>query len=253
MRLTGKTAIVTGASSGMGHAITSLFVKEGATVIAVARRKERLEELANLLKDESGKIILFTGDISLRETNDEMISLAIKETGKIDILVNNAGVMDDFVPIGEVTDELWERIQKVNLFGPMCATRTAVNQMLKQEHGGSIINIASIGGIQGCRAGVAYSASKAAMIGMTKNTAYMYGDKNIRCNVICPGGVDTEVGVGCANPSKYGLDKCMKGINANIRSGKASEIATATLFLASDESSLINGATLVADAGWTAY
>lgn len=250
MKLEGKIAIVTGASSGMGYAIAQLFAKEGAKVIAVARRKERLEELVASVSEDAGEIIAYAGDVSLRETNDGMIDYAIETYGKLDILINNAGVMDEFTPVGELSDELWEKIINVNLYGPMCACRKAVNVM---QDGGTIVNISSIGGVQGCRAGAAYAAAKSGVIGLTKNTAYMYGDKGIRCNAIAPGGVDTEVAVGIMQASKLGMEKCTKGVGLSIRMGKASEIATATLFLACDDSSLINGTVLVADAGWTAY
>lgn len=253
MRLQGKVTVVTGASSGMGREIALLFAKEGAKVIAVARREERLRELAQEAKDFAGEIIPYTGDISLKEVNEGMIDLALKQFGKLDVLVNNAGIMDEFTPIGEVTDEHWENIQKVNLYGPMCSSRKAVNTMLQQEHGGVIVNIGSVGGVNGCRAGAAYAAAKAGLVALTKNTAFMYAQQKIRCNILCPGGVATEVGINCANPSKLGFARAIAGASYMPRTGEASEIATAALFLASDESSLINGAVLVADAGWTAY
>lgn len=250
MKLEGKVAVVTGASSGMGYAIASLFAKEGAKVVAVARRKERLDDLVASVRDEAGEIIAYAGDVSLRETNDGMIAFAIESFGKLDILINNAGVMDEFTPVGELSDELWDNILKVNLYGPMCACRKAVNVM---SNGGTIVNISSVGGIQGCRAGAAYASAKSGVIGLTKNTAYMYGDQNIRCNAIAPGGVDTEVAVGIMHASKLGMEKCTKGVGLSIRTGSADEIAKAALFLACDDSSLINGTVLVADAGWTAY
>lgn len=253
MKLEGKVAVVTGASSGMGREIAKLFAKEGATVIAVARRKERLEELCNAVSDCAGKIVAFPGDISSKEVNDAMIDLAVKEYGSIDILINNAGIMDEMTPVSEVSDELWERVQKVNVYGPMCASRAAVNAMMKQEKGGVIVNVASVGGLGGCRAGTSYTASKWALVGMTKNIAFTYADQNIRCNAICPGGVATEVGVNISNPSPLGLGRTMSGASNAPREGRAEEIATAVLFLACDDSSLINGVAMAADAGWTAY
>lgn len=253
MKLEGKIAVVTGASSGMGREISKLFVKEGATVIAVARRKERLEELCEETKDCAGKVVAFPGDISKREVNEEMIDLAVKEYGSIDILVNNAGIMDEMTPISELNDELWEKVQKVNVYGPMCASRKAVNEMIEQENGGTIVNIASVGGLMGCRAGISYTASKWALVGMTKNIAFTYADKNIRCNAVCPGGVATEVAVNMKNPSQLGMGKAISGAANAPRTGKPEEIAKAVLFLACDDSSLINGVAMAADAGWTAY
>ena len=159
MKLAGKVAVVTGASSGMGRSIVELFVKEGCNVVAVARRKERLDALAESLKDADGKVIVFTGDISSRKINEEMISCAVEHFGKLDILVNNAGIMDDMSPIGDVTDEKYEQIMKVNVYGPMAAMRKAVNAFKSQGTKGCIINVASVGGMRTC-AGAVYCASK---------------------------------------------------------------------------------------------
>ncbi|MEG0329085.1 MAG: glucose 1-dehydrogenase [Longicatena sp.] len=253
MKLEGKVAVVTGASSGMGREITKLFAAQGATVIAVARRKERLDEIVEQTKDAAGLVVAFQGDVSSKEVNDAMIDFAINNYGKIDILINNAGIMDEMTPVHELSDELWEKVQNVNVYGPMCACRKAVTAMMEQPDGGVIVNVASVGGLHGSRAGFAYTASKHALIGMSKNIGFMYANNKIRCNALCPGGVDTEVGVNISHPSTFGIGRAMSGTASSPRSGQAIEIANAALFLASDDSSLINGTTLVADAGWTAY
>ena len=116
MRFEGKCVVVTGASSGMGRKIALDFAKEGATVIAVARRLERLEEIAKEAEGFAGKILPYQGDISLEEVNNGMIDYAVKECGKLDVLVNNAGIMDEFTPIGELTDELYNKVMAVNPF-----------------------------------------------------------------------------------------------------------------------------------------
>ena len=252
MKLCGKVAVVTGASSGMGRAIALLYAKEGASVVAVARRKEKLEELIEASKDYEGKIIAMQGDVSKKEDNEKMIDLAIDSFGKIDILVNNAGVMDEMMPVAEVTDELWEKVMSVNLDGPFYACRKAVNSMLKQGSG-IIINVGSIGGLNGCRAGASYTASKYALLGLTKNIGFMYADKGIRCNIICPGGVESEIGVGISHPSEFGFSRVRLGMGNVPRSGSPEEIATIALFLATDDSSFVNGTEIVADAGWTAF
>ena len=252
MKLCGKVAVVTGASSGMGRSIALLYAKEGASVVAVARRKEKLDELVEMSKDYDGKIIAMQGDVSKKEDNEKMIELAIESFGKIDILVNNAGVMDEMMPVAEVPDELWEKVMSVNLDGPFYACRKAVNSMLKQGSG-IIINVGSIGGLNGCRAGVSYTASKYALLGLTKNIGFMYADKGIRCNIICPGGVESEIGVGISHPSGFGFSRVRLGMGNVPRSGSPEEIATIALFLATDDSSFINGTEIVADAGWTAF
>ncbi|WP_066894574.1 SDR family NAD(P)-dependent oxidoreductase [Clostridium nigeriense] len=252
MKLLGKVAVVTGASSGMGKSIALLYAKEGASVIAVARRKEKLDEIVEMSKNYEGKIIAMQGDVSRKEDNEKMIDLAVKNFGKIDILVNNAGIMDEMMPVGEVEDELWSNVMNVNLNGPFYACRRAVNLMI-QQGGGNIINVGSIGGLNGCRAGVSYTASKYALLGLTKNIGFMYADKGIRCNIICPGGVESEIGVGTSHPSEFGFSRIRLGLGNVPRTGLPEEIATIALFLASDDSSLINGAEIVADAGWTAF
>lgn len=248
MRFKGKCVVVTGASSGMGRKIALDFAKEGATVIAVARRLERLEEIAKEAESFAGKILPYQGDISLEEVNNGMIDYAVKECGKLDVLVNNAGIMDEFTPIGELTDELFNKVMSVNLNGPIYAMRKAVQVMLEQETKGNIVNIASIGGVCGARAGVAYTASKHAIVGATKNTAYMYAGK-IRCNVVCPGGVETEVMNSQTNISQFGVGRIMAGLDTSIPAGKVEDISTAVLYIASDDAKFMTGAEIVIDGG----
>lgn len=248
MRFEGKCVVVTGASSGMGRKIALDFVKEGATVIAVARRLERLEEIAKEAESFAGKILPYQGDISLEEVNNGMIDYAVKKCGKLDVLVNNAGIMDEFTPIGELTNELFNKVMAVNLNGPIYAMRKAVQVMLEQETKGNIVNIASIGGVCGARAGVAYTASKHAIVGATKNTAYMYAGK-IRCNVVCPGGVETEVMNSQTNISQFGVGRIMAGLDTSIPAGKVEDISTAVLYIASDDAKFMTGAEIVIDGG----
>ncbi len=248
MRFEGKSVVVTGASSGMGRTIALQFAAEGATVVAVARRKERLEELAKEAEALAGKILPYAGDISSEEINNGMIDYAVSQCGKLDVLVNNAGIMDEFKPIGEVSGEHWNKVMKVNLDGPMYAMRKAVQVMTAQENGGNIINVASIGGVRGCRAGAAYTASKHALVGLTKNTAFMYAGK-VRCNVVCPGGVETEVMNSQTDISQAGIARVMAGLDTSIPGGKCEDIATAVLYIASDDAKFMTGAEIVIDGG----
>ena len=254
MRFEGKSVVVTGASSGMGRQIAYDFAKEGATVVAVARRQERLAELAAQVEADGlpGKILPFVGDVSSRETNDAMIDFAVEQTGKLDVLVNNAGIMDGFEPIGDISDERWEKVFAVNVNGPMYAMRKAVQVMLGQESRGNIVNVASIGGTNGARAGAAYTASKHALVGMTENTGYMYAHEGIRCNAICPGGVKTEITgsmMADAGINQFGMGRSMAGLDGEIRQAEPEELAAAVLFAASDEASFITGACVKVDGG----
>ncbi|MCD8053735.1 MAG: glucose 1-dehydrogenase [Lachnospiraceae bacterium] len=252
MDLSGKSVVVTGASSGMGKAIVESFVKAGASVVAVARRKERLDALVESLKDASGKVIAFAGDVSKRVDNEAMIDLAVKEYGKLDILVNNAGVMDDMAPIAEASDEKYEYVMSINVYGPMASMRKACQVFLEQGNGGSIINVSSIGASHQA-AGPVYCASKAALNAMSQNVAYMYMKDGIRCNVIAPGGIKTEIGSAMGRPNMNGYQKIQGVLALAPVQGEASDIAKTALFLASDESAYISGAILPVDGGWTAF
>ena len=251
MKLKNKSVVVTGASSGMGKAIVERFAKEGANIIAVARRKERLDELAESLKDSAGRVVPFVGDVSREQTMEVAIDLAVKEFGRLDILVNNAGVMDDRSPIGDVKNEKIEQVFAVNVFGPMYSMRKAVRVFLEQGDGGNIINVASLGAMR-TAAGAVYGASKAAVVSLTKNTAYMYMPNGIRCNAIAPGGIATEISASMCMPNLNGYSRVKNVLATAPAPGSPEQIASAALFLASEDSSYVNGDVLLVDGGWAA-
>ncbi len=251
MKLQDKVIVITGANSGIGKEISILFLKEGGIIAAVDIRDDNLLELKNDKKTKN-RLTTYIGDVSDRKRMDEILDDVISKNGKLDILVNNAGIMDEMMPVGEVTDELWNKVLGVNLSGPMYLSRKAILQMSPQGNG-NIINISSIGGLYGARAGVAYTASKFALVGMTKNIGFMYANQGIRCNAISPGAINTDIGSGIKAPSSLGMEKALSGMGTNPRQGEPIEIAKIALFLASDDSSLINGTVITADAGWTAY
>ena len=253
MRLEGKSIVVTGASAGMGQAIVTRFVEEGAHVVAVARRKERLEELAAQLQDAPGKIVIYAGDVSDAATCEGMSDLAVKEFGRLDVLVNNAGIMDDNTAIGDMSDEMMERMFKVNTFGALYAMRKAVKVFLEQDDEcGNIINVSSVGAVHQT-AGVAYCASKAAIASATKNTAFMYMDKGIRCNAIAPGGVLTDIPLVMPTANEFGFERTSSLLTHSPELGMPEDIANAALFLASDESAYISGVVLPVDGGWISF
>jgi NAD(P)-dependent dehydrogenase (short-subunit alcohol dehydrogenase family) len=252
MRLKDKVAIVTGASSGIGKEIALCFAREGATVIAVARRAERLDEIVAKCTSFSGGVIAAQGDVADEAAMDALVDKTLSEQGRIDVLVNNAGVMDDMAPIGETTDETWDKVMRVNLNAPFHLIRKVLPGM-SHRRSGAIVNIASLGGVMGVRAGAAYTASKFGLVGLTKNTGFMYAKQGVRCNAICPGAIETEISDAAGNPNEFGLSRLMTGIGANPRLGAPEEIAQVALFLASDDASFVNGAVYVADGGWSAY
>ncbi|WP_067624162.1 SDR family oxidoreductase [Alicyclobacillus acidiphilus] len=254
MNLQNKVAVVTGAGSGMGKEIAKLFAQEGAKLVLADIAEAPLNEVAKEIQASGGNAIPIVSNVAREEDIQTMINTAVSEFGALDILVNNAGIMDKMTAAADVTDELWERVFAVNVGGPMRAIRKALPIMMKQGHG-VIINTASVGGLFGSRAGAAYTASKHAVVGLTKNVGFQYANFGIRCNAIAPGGVETNIGADMADVdmSALGMQRAMVGMGLNPRMGKPDEIAKLALFLASDDSSFVNGTVIIADAGWTAY
>jgi NAD(P)-dependent dehydrogenase (short-subunit alcohol dehydrogenase family) len=192
MRLQGKVAVITGAGSGIGRAMATRFAAEGASIVAADWHAQRLDDLVASLRASGGTVVGAQGNIAEQATADGLIELAISTYGRLDILCNNAGVMDYMQGVGELSDDIWRRVLSINLDGPMFASRKAIPHMIAQGSG-SIINTASTAGISGAAAGAAYTASKHALVGLTRNTAWMYASKGIRCNAICPGGTATNI------------------------------------------------------------
>ncbi|AEO99527.1 MULTISPECIES: SDR family oxidoreductase [Heyndrickxia] len=251
-KLDGKVAVVTGAASGMGKAIAALYAKEGAKVVASDLNLEGVQQTVAEIEAAGGKALAVQANVASEEDVQHLIDTAVKEYGTLDILVNNAGIMDNMVPAGDLTDALWEKVFAVNTTGPMRTIRKSLPIFIEKGNG-VIVNVASVGGLNGSRAGAAYTASKHAVIGLTKNVGFQYVLKGIRCNAIAPGGVETNIGTTMSEPNAFGLERAMSGSAINPRSGKPEEIATIALFLASDDASFVNGAVITADAGWTAY
>jgi NAD(P)-dependent dehydrogenase (short-subunit alcohol dehydrogenase family) len=252
VRVKDKIVILTGASSGIGNATALKLAEEGAKVVVVARRVERLKELQEAGQGLSGEIYPIPGDVLVDEDIKKVVKETLNKYGRIDVLINNAGILDNYLSADNMEDEVWDKVIDVNLTGPMKMIREVMPHMLDQGFG-NIINTASVGGLFGARGGMAYVASKHGILGMTKHIGYMFQDKGIRCNAVAPGSVKTEIGGTVKTPNKFVLDKLMKGVQAFPVVGEAEEIANVMLFLASDESSFVNGATIVADGGWTAY
>lgn len=253
MRLQDKVAVVTGAGSGIGLAIATRFSAEGAKLILGDWNGERLDEAVAAIRASGGTVEGARGDVSDRASAEGLVDLARARFGRIDILVNNAGVMDYMAGVGEVTDDIWRRVMNINLDGPMYTMRRAVPAMLEQGSG-SIVNIASVGGIEGGAAGAAYTAAKHALVGLTKNTAWMYALKGVRCNAIAPGGTKTNIAetmpqdrLDMAGATRAGAYAAL--IPAML---EPEDIAAVAVFLASDEARFVNGAVVPADAGWTA-
>ncbi|MFC3418711.1 SDR family oxidoreductase [Salinicoccus hispanicus] len=251
-KLEGKVAIVTGAASGMGRAIAKLYAKEGAKVVVADFNMEGAETVAKEIMEDGGTAKAMSVNVTDIDQIEKMIDTTIDEYGELNILVNNAGIMDGFEPVGEITDEKWDQIFDVNTKGVMRAMRKVVNYWMNAEKEGVIVNTISTGGLNGAHAGVAYGASKHAVVALTKNTGFMYAKNGIRVNGIAPGAVETNIGSSMKGVSDFGMQRAGMTHGLSPRTGQSEEIAEAALFLGSDASSFVNGTVLTVDGGWTA-
>lgn len=234
--------------------ITLDFLKRGAVVIAVEINEESLNTLREELliqydKELAERCIPFVGDVSKQETNEKMIAKAIEATGEINILVNNAGIAGRSEPITETENEDWNRIIAVDLTGPMYAIREAVKRMLEQPSGGNIVTIASVAGLKSGRSSVAYTVAKHGLVGLCEHTAWTYLHKEIRCNMVCPGVIKTSMSSTFNEESSFGVERIRAALDPQVVRGEATDVSRAVLFLASDESRFINGASIVVDGG----
>jgi NAD(P)-dependent dehydrogenase (short-subunit alcohol dehydrogenase family) len=240
----GAVALVTGAASGIGRATAARLVQEGATVVATDVGSDGLASLAA----EHNGITTVAGDLTEAGFVADLVAQA-ESVGPISILANVAGIMDHFVPVTEVDDELWSRVFDVNVTAPMRLCR-AVIPLMSGRGGGAIVNIASVAGLGGGGAGAAYTASKHASIGLTRHIAFTYGPQGIRCNVVCPGPVQTNIGTTAAPTVPWAFERHMLAISLGERRAQPDEIATAISWLASAEAANVNGLVMTSDGGW---
>jgi NAD(P)-dependent dehydrogenase (short-subunit alcohol dehydrogenase family) len=255
-RLDRKTAFVTGAGSGIGEQIARLFARQGAHVILADIRLDEVERVADEIEADGGSARAEHLDVAEESQVRKAIERVASMDGRLDIMVNNAGVSH----VGNVLEtslEDWERVMRVNARGVFLCAREAVRQMLAQSpEGGVIINMSSVAATIGIDRRLPYSASKGAVLAMTRSIAIDFVTQGIRCNAICPGTVQTPFVEGYLARNFAGHeDEVRQQLHARQpigRMGQPGEIASAALYLASDEASFVTGSALIIDGGWTA-
>ncbi|WP_234988150.1 SDR family NAD(P)-dependent oxidoreductase [Demequina sp. NBRC 110056] len=243
-RFAGKTVIVTGAGSGIGRATASRIVREGGRVVAVDINETGLDEFIG--EHAGGDIVKVVANVTKQEDVDAVVAAA---GDRIDGLANIAGIMDNMTPLHEVTDEIWDRVMAVNATGLFKLSRAVIPKML-DVNAGAIVNITSEAGIRGSAAGLAYTASKHAVVGITKSSAFMYGPQGLRINAVAPGPVITGIEASFDSPMAAArIQKAMAVLPTPV--GPESLAASIT-FLLSDDGHNVNGVILPSDGGWSA-
>ena len=246
-RLESKVAAITGAASGIGRAIAVLFAAEGARVAVLDCNQELGAETARLITDAGGRSIFVPTDVTSEDDVRTAIDTCVREFGRIDILVNDAGIV---LMAGAVDTKIedWDRVLNVNLRGAFLTCKHAIPHMITQG-GGAIVNVASISSFVAVMAHAAYNASKAGIVGLSRQMALDYGPNNIRINCVCPTATDTPL-IRKAGAGRQAL-AAMAQQHPLRRLTEPLDIAYGALFLASDEARCITGVALPVDSGWT--
>jgi len=247
MQVKDKVVIITGAGSGIGKATAIHFAKFGATVVVSDINLEKAKEVVAEIVTNGGNALPIKANVAKFEEVENLIKQTVSEFGKLDVIVNNAGIGPNLLRTHESLLKDWDRVIAVNQTGVFYCMKVALTQFLEQGYG-NIVNIASLAGLKASPNNISYSASKFAVVGMTKSAAMEYATKNIRVNAVCPGYTESALLNQLLN-AKPEMDAILKSVIPMKRYGKAAEIAEAVVWLASDSTKFITGQTLTLDGG----
>jgi NAD(P)-dependent dehydrogenase (short-subunit alcohol dehydrogenase family) len=247
----GKVVLVTGAASGLGRAMALAFGRAGACVVIADNSVDGGHMTAALIVEAGGKALFVKTNVTVAVEVDALIDKAVSHYGRVDVAVNNAGIEDEALPLADGGDDQYDRIMNVNVKGVWLCMKSQLRQMLKQEGGGAICNVADAGGLVAAPNRAIYSASKHAVVGLTKTAAVEYAKSGIRVNSLCPGAVKTPM-LARMLEREPGRDKKLKAAHPMGRIAEPAEVASAALWLCSEQASFVTGHQLAIDGGLTA-
>jgi NAD(P)-dependent dehydrogenase (short-subunit alcohol dehydrogenase family) len=247
----GKVVLVTGAASGLGRAMALAFGRAGACVVVADNSVDGGHMTAALIVEAGGKALFVKTNVTVAAEVDALIDKAVSHYGRVDVGVNNAGIEDEALPLADGDDDQYDRIMNVNVKGVWLCMKSQLRQMLKQEGGGAICNVADAGGLVAAPNRAIYSASKHAVVGLTKTAAVEYAKSGIRVNSLCPGAVKTPM-LARMLEREPGRDKKLKAAHPMGRIAEPAEVASAALWLCSEQASFVTGHQLAIDGGLTA-
>ncbi|MBU0557102.1 MAG: SDR family oxidoreductase [Alphaproteobacteria bacterium] len=243
MLLSGKVAIITGASSGIGRAAAMLFAANGAAVVLVARRRGLLDQLVDEIEQRGGRALAIVGDVADEQTHGEAVAAARSTFGGLHIAFNNAGLVGTMKPLTEIEPRQWSEVLAVNLTASFLAARVQIPCMLEQGGGALVFTSSFVGNSVGLPGMSAYAAAKGGLMGLVRGIVADYGASGVRANALLPGGTATEM-AGDVDQRKWAAS-----LHAMKRIAEPKEIAQAALFLVSDMASFVTGSALWADGG----
>lgn len=246
-RLSGKVVVVTGASAGIGQASAKLFAKEGAKIVAGARRASELDRLVTAINAEGGEAVALAGDVCSEDYAQALVALAVKRFGRLDMAFNNAGTLGEAGPSTSISKKGWDDTLAVNLTGSFLCAKHQIAQMLKNGGGAVLFTSSFVGHTVGFPGVAAYAASKAGLIGLTQALAAEFGPKGVRVNSILPGAVDTDMYRGMNNTED--AQAFVRNMHALKRVATPLEAARTALYLLSDDAAFVTGTATLMDGG----